>query len=101
MRTTMNQDVQIGHAVTMNLPESFQQAVEESHRLEKRPTNEQLLKLYSLYKQATVGDVIGDRPGGFDFKAIAKYDAWASLAGMTREAAMMSYIELVASLKSS
>ena len=84
----------------MNLSDSFQEAVEEARHLKQRPTNEQLLKLYSFYKQATAGDVNGDRPGGFDFKAIAKYDAWASLAGMPAEDAMRSYIELVESLKS-
>jgi acyl-CoA-binding protein len=82
----------------MSLSKSFEHAVEVSRQLQERPSNEHLLKLYSLYKQATAGDATGDRPGGFDFKAIAKYDAWASLAGMDRKEAMKTYIELVESL---
>jgi acyl-CoA-binding protein len=51
--------------------------------------------LYALYKQATEGDVTGDRPGGFDFKAIAKFDAWAELKGKLKEEAMKAYIDLM------
>ena len=45
--------------------------------------------------QATVGDVTGDRPGMLSFEARAKYDAWAKLAGMTKEEAMQGYIDLM------
>jgi acyl-CoA-binding protein len=38
----------------------------------REPDNATLLKLYSYYKQATEGDVKGDRPGGFDFVGGAK-----------------------------
>lgn len=51
--------------------------------------------LYALYKQATEGDVSGERPGGFDFKAIAKYDAWAEIKGKSKEDAMKEYVSLV------
>lgn len=54
-----------------------------------------LLRLYALFKQATVGDVSGGRPGAFDFKARAKYDAWAERRGMTAEAARAAYVALV------
>lgn len=82
----------------MDINESFKIALEKVQNLDTRPTNENLLKLYGLYKQATEGEVKGDRPGGFDFKAIAKYDSWASLRGMTNDEAMQSYIDLVNSL---
>ncbi len=82
----------------MELHETFQNATERVHSLEKRPSNENLLKMYGLYKQATEGDVVGDRPGGFDFKGIAKYDSWASLRGTSKEIAMQHYIDLVNSL---
>lgn len=82
----------------MNLNEKFERAVERVHLLDTRPSNENLLKLYGLYKQATEGDAAGDRPGGFDFKAIAKFDSWASLREMTKDDAMQAYIELVDSL---
>jgi diazepam-binding inhibitor (GABA receptor modulator, acyl-CoA-binding protein) len=82
----------------MALQDDFQNAVNRSKELTKRPSNEELLDLYALFKQASEGDVTGDRPGGFDFKAIAKYDAWASKKGIAREQAMQDYINLVNNL---
>jgi acyl-CoA-binding protein len=57
------------------------------------------LELYALFKQATEGDVSGDRPGGFDFKAIAKFDAWAEKKSISKDQAMQDYIKLVSRLK--
>ena len=79
----------------MDLQQQFEAAVARSKELTKRPTNEELLNLYALFKQGSEGDVSGDRPGGFDFKAIAKYDAWAELKGRTKEQAMQDYISLM------
>lgn len=58
-------------------------------------SNDVLLELYALYKQASVGDVSGARPGMLDVKGRAKYDAWARRKGLTKEAAMQQYIALV------
>ena len=80
------------------MQEEFNSAVIRSKELTTRPSNDDLLKLYSLYKQAIEGDVSGERPGGFDFKGAAKYDAWKSIAGMEKEAAMQEYINLVSEL---
>lgn len=74
---------------------AFEQAATRSKEFTKRPSNEELLQLYALYKQATEGDVAGGRPGGFDFKAIAKYDAWEELKGKSRETAELEYIAFV------
>lgn len=79
----------------MELQQQFENAVTRSKELTKRPSNEELLQLYGLYKQATEGDASGDRPGGFDFKAIAKYDAWAELKGKSKTEAMQEYVSLV------
>lgn len=79
----------------MELQQQFEAAVARSKDLTKRPTNEELLDLYALFKQASEGDVTGDRPGGFDFKAIAKYDAWAERKGKSKEDAMKEYITLM------
>lgn len=75
--------------------QQFEEAVNRSKALTRRPSNEELLQLYALYKQTTEGDVVGDRPGGFDFKAIAKYDSWEELKGKTKEQAMQEYISFV------
>ena len=85
----------------MALSDDFQAAVERSKQLTKRPSNEELLDLYALFKQATDGDVSGDRPGGFDFKAIAKYDAWAGKKGKSKDEAMKEYLELMGKLVAS
>lgn len=57
-----------------------------------------MLELYALYKQATAGDVTGDRPGMLDVRGRAKHDAWARRAGLSRDAAMEAYVALVARL---
>lgn len=77
----------------------FEQAVAESKLLPAKPDNNTLLKIYSLFKQATTGDVQGERPGFTDFVGRAKYDAWADLKGQTLDQAKQTYIDLIESLK--
>ena len=77
------------------LEERFQAAQSDVQKLSERPDNDTLLELYSYYKQATEGDVTGDKPGPFDFKARAKYEAWEARKGMKRDVAMQAYIRLV------
>jgi acyl-CoA-binding protein len=79
----------------MALLDDFNTAVAQSKELTKRPSNEELLDLYALFKQATDGDVTGERPGGFDFKGIAKFDAWASKKGISKDQAMTDYVALM------
>jgi acyl-CoA-binding protein len=57
--------------------------------------NDVMLDLYALYKQASFGDVSGDRPGMLDVRGRAKYDAWAKRKGMSKDAAIEAYITLV------
>lgn len=85
----------------MELKEEFLKAVAESKELTDRPSNETLLQLYSLYKQASEGDVNTEPPANpFDFVAKAKYNAWADLKGKTNDEAMKEYIGLIQKLKS-
>ena len=67
-------------------------------KTKKKPDNATLLKLYSYYKQATEGDVKGERPGGFDFVGGAKHDAWSKLKGTSADDAMTNYIKQVEKL---
>lgn len=84
----------------MDLKNQFEQAVTDSKNLSERPDNDTLLRLYSLFKQATEGDLNADPPSNpFDFVAKAKYQAWESLKGKSSELAMKEYIELVTHLK--
>lgn len=83
-----------------NLPTAFEQAVAASKELSERPDNETLLKLYSLYKQATEGDCHLDPPSNpFDFVNKAKYEAWQGLRGMSKPTAMEAYVDLIGQLK--
>jgi acyl-CoA-binding protein len=82
----------------MPLIDDFNAAVVKSKELTRRPSNEELLDLYGLFKQASEGDNRQDRPGGFDFKAIAKHDAWASKSGKSKDQAMQEYVDLVSVL---
>jgi diazepam-binding inhibitor (GABA receptor modulating acyl-CoA-binding protein) len=85
----------------MSIQENFEKAVTESKALTKRPANETLLKLYSLYKQATEGDIDPNTPvpNMFDFVNKAKHDAWKKLSGTPSDAAMEEYIKTVGELK--
>ena len=77
----------------------FKTAADEVTKLSKAPDNATKLKLYALYKQASEGDVSGDKPGMFDFVGGAKYSAWENLKGTTKEKAAEQYIQLVEELK--
>lgn len=84
----------------MDLQKQFEEAVASSKTLGEKPSNEVLLQLYSLYKQSTSGDVNTEPPSNpFDFVNKAKYDAWTSLKGKSKENAMQEYVNLVNKLK--
>ena len=79
----------------MSLDESFRSAQDRVQKLVERPSNDRLLELYGLFKQATEGDVKGKRPGMLDVKGRAKYDAWAGKKGTGADDAKQKYVELV------
>ncbi|WP_129674802.1 acyl-CoA-binding protein [Candidatus Chloroploca sp. Khr17] len=83
-----------------DLKARFEQAAQQVQQLPKRPDNDALLKLYALYKQGTLGDVTGSRPGILDMQGRMKYDSWVKLKGTSNEQAMNDYIALVDQLKS-
>jgi acyl-CoA-binding protein len=75
--------------------DAFESAQQRAKSLSRTPSPDELLELYSLYKQATLGDVQGSRPGLLDFKGRAKYDAWNGRKGMDKSAAASAYVALV------
>lgn len=81
-----------------DLDADFQQAQRDVTELSDDPGNDAKLRLYALYKQGTVGDVTGKRPGMFDLVGRAKYDAWSSVAGTPSDEAKRQYIEYVREL---
>ena len=81
------------------LKSQFEAAVANSKSLTERPDNGTLLKIYALYKQATVGDNTEKKPGFTDMVGRAKWDAWNENKGKTNAAAMQEYVDLIESLK--
>lgn len=81
-----------------NLKAQFEAAVAHSKSLTERPDNSTLLKIYGLYKQATVGDNTEKKPGFSDMVGRAKWEAWSVLKGNSTDEAMQQYVDLIESL---
>lgn len=80
------------------LDDRFNAAADASKTLPSRPDNDTLLKMYALYKQATVGDVQGKKPGFTDPVGKAKYQAWEKIKGMSADDAKTAYVGVVEGL---
>jgi len=78
-----------------DIRKQFDDAAAAVLKAKKDPGNDMKLRLYAHYKQATEGDVKGEKPGFTDFVNRAKYEAWAKLKGTSAEEAMKGYIKLV------
>jgi acyl-CoA-binding protein len=78
-----------------DVKKQFEAAAAAVKKAGKDPGNDLKLKLYAHFKQATEGDVQGDKPGFTDFVNRAKYEAWAKLKGMGADEAMKGYVKLV------
>ncbi len=81
-----------------DLQSAFDAAVAHSKNLSERPDNPTLLKIYGLYKQATLGDNAEKKPGFSDMVGRAKWDAWNGMKGTSKEEAMQQYVDLIESL---
>ena len=82
-----------------DLKKEFEAAAAASKNLKERPDNDTMLRLYALFKQATLGDAEGKRPGFTDMIGRAKFDAWAAAKGKSADDAMREYTALVKSLQ--
>merc|ERR1711915_303770 len=81
-----------------DLKATFEKAADVK-QLDAKPTDEEMLLIYALFKQATVGDVNTSCPGMFDFTGKAKWYAWEKQKGKSNETAMKEYIDQVEQLK--
>jgi len=77
----------------------FEAAKDRLGKLTEDPGNETKLKMYALFKQATVGPVNTKRPGMTDFVGRYKWDAWKGLGEMTQEEARAAYVGVVEELE--
>ncbi|XP_033119096.1 acyl-CoA-binding domain-containing protein 6-like isoform X2 [Anneissia japonica] len=81
-----------------DLNNDFQQAAEHVKSIVGSLADEQLLKLYARYKQATTGRCNIPKPHMFDFQGRSKWNAWSQLGDMSSEDAMAEYISVLDSL---
>tara|TARA_B110000208_G_scaffold191915_1_gene260924 strand:- start:45 stop:338 length:294 start_codon:yes stop_codon:yes gene_type:complete len=58
-------------------------------------TNEELLKLYGLYKQANFGVNTSNKPSIFNYRGLMKWKAWTNERRLTKEEAALEYINMV------
>lgn len=81
----------------MTTEEKFHAAVNVIRNLPKngsyQPSNELMLKFYSYFKQATEGSCKSSKPGFWDVVGRAKWTAWNNLGNMSKEQAMINYVE--------
>ncbi len=78
-----------------DLKKQFEKAAKDVTKAKNDPGNDMKLRLYAHFKQATEGDVAGDKPGFTDFVGRAKYEAWAKIKGLSADDAMKAYVKLV------
>lgn len=81
-----------------DLKKQFEAAAANSKNLSERPDNNTMLKIYALYKQASVGDNTEKKPGFTDLVGRAKWDAWNNMKGVATKDAMQQYVDLIESL---
>ncbi|CEJ84850.1 Putative Acyl binding protein [[Torrubiella] hemipterigena] len=81
---------------------AFTKAAEDSKKLLAKPSNDELLELYGLFKVGNSEDISkAPAPGMFDMKGKAKKAAWQKVVdeGISAEAAQERYVQLVETLK--
>jgi len=81
-----------------DLEQKFNESAEKVKTFTKRPSDDELLELYALFKQATAGDNETPKPGMLDFKGKAKWQAWTDKKGTAKEEARQQYVNLAESL---
>ena len=76
-----------------DLEKEFKDIAKKVKDLKSRPSNAELLVLYALYKQSTVGDCDIDQPWAVQVEARAKWDAWNEYKGTDTAKAMKKYVK--------
>lgn len=84
---------------TSEIEQDFNEAAKFLQSIVSELDEAVLLEFYGLYKQATVGKCDTPKPGIFSIKAKTKWNAWNSLGDMTKENAMIVYVNKMNDLK--
>ncbi|CAG4979706.1 unnamed protein product [Colias eurytheme] len=69
----------------MSLDAQFNSVAESVRNWKTKPSDNENLALYSLYKQATIGDVNIAAPSVTDVVSSAKFKAWTGRKGMSQD----------------
>lgn len=77
------------------MQEKFDQAAKNVNKLKKSPKNNELVEIYALYQQATVGNINQSDPGRWNYGEKIKWDAWKHKQGTTKEKAKQDYVNKV------
>jgi acyl-CoA-binding protein len=83
--------------MSKEIKENFNYAINEIKSFDNKKdvlTNEEKLKFYGLYKQATIGKCNIPKPWAFNVEKCMKWNAWNSLGDMTKDEAMFNYCNL-------
>lgn len=64
-------------------------------KLKRSPRNDELVEIYALYKQASIGNVNTADPGRWNVREKTKWDAWKHKEGTNREKAKQDYVNKV------
>ncbi|GAA5996053.1 uncharacterized protein JCM10292_004917 [Rhodotorula paludigena] len=82
---------------TVYTPAQFDKAVELIGKLPEagpvKPTQDDKLTFYGLFKQANVGDNDTKKPGMMDFAGKYKWEAWNKNKGLSTDEAKHKYVE--------
>jgi len=82
----------------MSIKEEFEMSTKLVENFKKRPTDEELLKLYALYKQSKFGNCNIEEPSRIYVKDHAKWKAWNDRKGLKQEKAMAKYSDFALKL---
>jgi len=81
-----------------DIKKRFDLSVKMITKLKIEPSNDEKLKLYSLFKQSNFGNCTLPEPSRINFVDHAKWKAWISTKGMSTDTAMTLYSDLVMQL---
>ncbi|KAL2278565.1 hypothetical protein FJTKL_14307 [Diaporthe vaccinii] len=102
LKTAKVYPISPSHPTTKPPIMSFEKAIADSKKLTSKPSNEELLDLYALFKIANGEDISkAPAPGMFDLKGKAKKNAWQKKVDedVTQDQAKEQYVALVEKLK--
>eukprot|EP00029_Vermamoeba_vermiformis_P010579 TRINITY_DN5591_c0_g1_i1.p1 TRINITY_DN5591_c0_g1~~TRINITY_DN5591_c0_g1_i1.p1 ORF type:complete len:241 (+),score=66.70 TRINITY_DN5591_c0_g1_i1:72-794(+) len=85
-------------AFDRDVEDSFKKATEFVSIAKFKASNDDKLKLYGYFKQATVGPCNVPKPGFLYFEEKAKWDKWNSLGTMNKDEAMEQYVKTLTAL---